>query len=98
MRRLSSPRRLIISALLAPGHEGQALEQHDVLLVLQQGAVQRRDELARIALAQRLGADVLVQQQLQPVQQLGRRGLLLQARNLPDLEEDRSAPRSPASS
>ncbi len=42
----------------------------------------------RIALTQRLGADVLVQQQLDPVEQLGRGRLLLDARHLPDIVED----------
>src|SRR6266540_658383 len=75
------------SAGLPPRHEGQALEQMHVLLVLEQRAVQRRYELFRIALAQRLRADVLDQQQFQPVQQLGGRGLLLEPRHLADLVE-----------
>src|SRR4051812_17565118 len=36
---------------LPPRHEGQLLEKVHVLLVLQKRAVQRRDELARVALA-----------------------------------------------
>jgi hypothetical protein len=40
---------------LALAQERQALEQMHVLLVLEQGAVQRRNELARIGFAQRLG-------------------------------------------
>ncbi len=49
--------------------------------------MQRRDELARILLAQHLGRDVFHHQQLQPVEQLGGRGLLLQARHVADLVE-----------
>ena len=59
-----------------------------VLLVLQQRAVQRRDQLARIALPQHFRRDVLVQQQLEPVEQLRGRRLLLQARHFAHLEED----------
>ena len=58
-----------------------------VLLVLDQRAVQRRDQLLRIALAQRLRADVLDHQELQPVQQFGRGRLLLHARHFADLVE-----------
>src|SRR5262249_55038762 len=61
---------------LAPAQERQPLEQMHVLLVLEQRAVQRRDQLARVALAQLLRPDVLVEQQLQPVEQLRRRRLL----------------------
>src|SRR6476469_3241525 len=59
------------SAALPPCHEGELLEQVHVLLVLQEGAVQRRDKLAQIALAELLGADVLRQEELQPVAKLG---------------------------
>ena len=41
-----------------------------VLLVLEEGAVQRRDQLSGIALAQGLGLDILVEEQLDPVEQL----------------------------
>src|SRR6185437_8700559 len=68
--------------------ECQPLEQMHVLLVFQERAVQRRDQLARIALPQHLGRDVFVQQQLEPVQKLRGRGLLLQPRYFPNLEED----------
>jgi hypothetical protein len=41
------------SAILPPRQEGQPFEQLDVLLVLQQRAMQGRDELVGIFLAQR---------------------------------------------
>src|SRR4051794_34615935 len=80
--------RALKASALPPRHEGELLEEVHVLLVLEEGAVQRRDELARVALAQLLGADVLREQQLQPVEELGGGGLLLQPRHLADLEED----------
>jgi hypothetical protein len=49
----------------SPRHERQPLEQVHVLLILDHRAVQRRDQLLRIALAQGLGADVLDPQELQ---------------------------------
>src|SRR3954468_19934953 len=76
---------------LPPRHEGELLEQVHVLLVLEEGAVQRRDELPRIALAQLLGTDVLGEQELEPIEELGGRGFLPQARDLADLEEDAQA-------
>src|SRR3954452_12442250 len=79
------------SPLLPPRHEGQLLEEVHVLLVLEEGAVQRRDELPRIALAQLLGADVLGEQELEPIEELGGRGFLPQARDLADREEDAQA-------
>src|SRR5262249_7449452 len=84
-----SPRssKAIASAPLAPRHERQPLEQMHVLLVLDQRAGERWDELFRVALAQRLGADVLDHQQLEPVEQLRSRRLLLQAWYLADLVE-----------
>src|SRR5688572_32663791 len=75
-------------ALLSPRHEGQAFEQMHVLLVLEQRAVQRRNELLGILGAQRVGRHVLDHQELQPVEQLRRRGLLLQARHVADVVED----------
>jgi hypothetical protein len=69
-------------------HEGQTLEQMHVLLVLEQRAVQRRDELLGILGAQRVGRHVLDHQELQPVEQLGGRGLLLEARHFADVVED----------
>src|SRR5262245_50087028 len=73
--------------LLAPRHEGEPLEQVHVLLVLDQRAVQRRDELLGVALAQRLRADVLDHEQLEPVEQLRGRRLLLHPRHLAYLVE-----------
>jgi hypothetical protein len=55
-----------------------ALEQVHVLLVLQERAVQRRDQLGGIALLQHLGRDLVDHQQLDPVEQLGGGRLLLQ--------------------
>src|SRR5215210_1843055 len=72
-------------------HERQLLEQVHVLLVLEEGAVQRRDQLPRIALAQLLGADVLGEEELQPIEELGGRGFLPQARDLADRKEDAQA-------
>src|SRR5882724_1102959 len=69
-------------------HEDQALEQVHVLLVLEQGAVQRRDDGLAVLRAQRVGRDVLGEEELQPVEELRGRGLLLQARDLAHLEED----------
>ena len=59
------------SAGVAAVQEGEALEQVHVLLVLEQGAVERGDGLAHVLAAQRLGRDVLRDQQLDPVEQLG---------------------------
>jgi hypothetical protein len=49
-----------------------------VLLVLEQRSVQRRDQLLRMTLAQRIGTAILDHQQLEPIDELGGRGLLLQ--------------------
>ena len=65
-RRASGPARL------APCHEGQPFEQHHVLLVLDERTMERRHELARVALAQGLKRQVLVQEKLQPVEELRR--------------------------
>src|SRR6516164_7104025 len=51
-------------ALLPPRHERKTLKQVDVLFVLQQGAVQRRDQLLGVLGPQRLGRHVLDHQQL----------------------------------
>src|SRR6266478_9577085 len=77
------------SPAFPPVQEGEALEQVDILLVLQERAMQRRDQLFRIAGAQHLGRDVLDQEQLDPVEQFRSRGLLLQPRHFADIEEDR---------
>src|SRR5215211_75634 len=73
---------------LAPRREGELLEEMHVLLVLEEGSAQRRDELPRIALTQGIGADILGQKELEPIEELGSRGLLPQPRHLADLEED----------
>src|SRR5262245_53211480 len=85
----------MISAINATGclsfgarHEYQALEQVNVLLVLQQRSVQRRDDRLAVLGAQRFRGDVLGQQELQPVEQLAGGGLLLQPRHLAHLEKD----------
>src|SRR5262249_11486783 len=82
---------------LPAGDEGKPLEQVHVLFVLEQCAVQRRDQLARVTLAQRLGADVLVEEQLDPVEQFGGRRLLLDAGHLAHVIEDLQGFRDQAS-
>ena len=52
---------------LPPAQEHELLKQAPVLLALEQRAVQRLDQLLGLALAQRLGGHVLVEQELQPV-------------------------------
>ena len=46
---------------LATGNEREPFEQMDILLVLEQRAVERRNEVVRIGAADRLGRDVLGQ-------------------------------------
>src|SRR5271167_2139601 len=58
-----------------------------VLLVLQQRAVQGRNELLRVIAAQNLGRNILGYQQLDPIQQFGGGRLLLQARRFAYLEK-----------
>src|SRR5450631_1301822 len=67
----------------------QLLEQVDVLLVLEQRAVQGRNELLRIVAAQHLGRNLLGHQQLYPIQEFGGGGFLLQAGGVANLEERR---------
>src|SRR5258708_3194854 len=69
---------------LAPRQERKPLEQMHVLLVLEQRAVQRRNELLRVALAQDFRADILDQQKLEPIEQLRGRRLLLHPRYVAD--------------
>src|SRR5580704_16087629 len=69
--------------------EQQLLEQLHVLLVLEQRAIQGRDELLRIVAAQGLGRNVLGHEELDPIQELGGGRLLLQARRVANLEERR---------
>src|SRR3712207_7582251 len=49
--------------LRPPRHEGEALEQHHVLLVLEECAVERRDRLGRIARLEHVQWHVLVEDQ-----------------------------------
>src|SRR5258708_5448032 len=77
------------SAALAPREEGQALEQMHVLLVLEECAVERRDHGLGVLGPDRVRRQILDEQQLQPVQELGRARLLLQAGHLAQLEERR---------
>src|SRR3546814_2735166 len=73
---------------LAAVDEGEALEQHHVCLVLEESAVERRDQRLDVPRTEHVERQVLVHEQLQPVEKLGRRRLLLEARNVPDLVED----------
>jgi len=66
----------------------QLLEQVHVLLVLQQRAVQRRNEPFASSLRS-ASANIFCHQQLDPIQEFGGGRLLLQARRLADLEERR---------
>ena len=59
-------------------HKRQALKQVHVLLVFEQRAVQGRNRLGLIALAQNFIGDIVGHQQLQPIDQFGGRGLFLQ--------------------
>ena len=52
-------------------HEDQPFKEMNILLVLEQGAVQRRDGGFLILAAQGFGRDVFGQQKLQPVEQFG---------------------------
>src|ERR1700694_4309084 len=68
----------------------------DILFVLQQRAVQRRNELLRIALAQNLGTDVLDHQELEPIEQFRSGRLLLHSWNVADFIEQRQCLRDQA--
>src|SRR6266700_6375461 len=68
-------------------HEDKALEEMHILLVLQQCAMEGRDNGLAVLGSQGVGRDVLGEQELQPVEQLGGRGLLLQAGHFAHLEE-----------
>src|SRR5580704_3459760 len=72
---------------LAAAQKGEPLEQMHVLLVLEQGAVQRRDEFLGVALAQRFWRDVLIEQKLEPVEQFRSSRLLFQSRRLAQREK-----------
>src|SRR5712692_9103592 len=68
-------------------HEDKTLEQVDVLLVLEQGPVERRDNGLAVLGSQGVGRNVLGEQELQPVEQLGGRGFFLQAGDFAHFEE-----------
>src|SRR2546425_13294076 len=68
-------------------HEDEALEQVDILFVLEQGAVQRRDDGLAVLGSQGVGRNVLGEQELQPIEQLGGRGLFLEAGHFAHFEE-----------
>src|SRR5207253_7230817 len=53
-----------------------------------QCAMQRRDQLCRVARSQHLGGNILDEQELDPVEQLGGRRFLLQSGNLADIIKD----------
>ncbi|CAG9215594.1 hypothetical protein BGLA2_2490011 [Burkholderia gladioli] len=72
---------------IVPVHLYQPLEQAQILLVLEQRAGQRRHHQLVVGRAQRLGRDVLGQQQLEPVEQFGGRRFLLEPRHAAQLEE-----------
>ena len=74
-------------SILSPRHKRQPLEQMHVLLVLEQRAMEGRNELLGIALAQGFRSDVFDHQELEPVEKLGGGGLLLHARHFADLVE-----------
>src|ERR1700692_3713613 len=59
-----------------------------VLLVLEQRAVQRRNDHLLVRAPQRFRRNVFGQQELQPVEKLGGRWLFLQSGNIAQLEED----------
>src|SRR5262252_1150723 len=78
--------RLLLRAL-PPGDKRQTLEQVYVLLVLEKRPVEGWDQLPGLAFAQRLGRNILVEQQLDPVEQLRGGGFLLDARHLAHVVE-----------
>src|SRR5213592_1129793 len=68
-------------------HKDEPLEEMHILLVLQQCPVEGRDNGLAVLGPQGVGRDVLREQELQPVEQLGGRGLFLQAGHLAHFEE-----------
>ena len=60
------------SAVLSPRQESQTFEELDVLLILEQGAVQRGYKFVRIPLPEGFWVDIFRQEKFQPVQQFGR--------------------------
>src|SRR5437870_12634649 len=55
------------------GHERHALEKMHVLFVLEQRAVQRRDQHLLVRAMERLGRNAFGEKQLQPIEELGGR-------------------------
>src|ERR1700723_774317 len=82
-----NPRQERRSRPLAPAQKCDPLEKVHILLVLEQGAVQRRDELLGVALAERLWRNVLIEQKLEPIEQLRSGRLLFQSRRVTQREE-----------
>src|SRR4029077_4328099 len=72
-------------AILSSRHKGQTLEQVHVLFVLEQRAMERRNELFGIALAQGFRSDVFDHQEFEPIEKLGGGRLLLHSRHFADL-------------
>src|SRR5882672_7127401 len=68
-------------------HENEPLEEVDVLFVLEQRPVERRDNGLAVLGPHGFGRDVLGEQELQPIEELGSGGLLLQAGHFAHLEE-----------
>ncbi len=83
---------------IAAVQEHQLLEEVHVLLVLEERAVERRDDLLLIARGEHRRVDVFGEQQLQPVDQLRGRRLLLQSRRFANAKEgvQRLASEAPA--
>ena len=77
-----------MSASLPPRHKRQLFEQHHILLILEQRAVQGRDRLADVAVLEHFERHIFVEQQLEPVDQLARRRLFLEPRHFAHLVED----------
>src|SRR5260221_7244217 len=70
-----------------PRHKDQAFEQMDVLFIFQKRSMEGRDDGLAVLGPQGVGRDVLGEQELQPVEQLGGRGLLLETGHFAHLEE-----------
>src|SRR5712675_812358 len=68
-------------------HEDKAFEEMHILLVLEQCPVEGRDDRLAVLGPQGVGRDVLGEQELQPVEQLRGRGLLLESGHFAHLEE-----------
>jgi len=79
-------------ARFALRHECQPFEEHHVLFVLQQRAVQGRDGLAGILGLQHVERHVFVENQFQPVEQFAGAWLFLKAGHVPDIIENVHCP------